>query len=151
MENYVIGAGAVLVAGPCATIAGAALHAQTEPAIAGSVQAALVDFEATRLAELSRVVILAAGWSKPRFEREVTVPLLARREVSLAEVLTVLALAAGCSTVHLFARWLPDEALARALQRAGVTTAAHPLEAIRQAALITGESYRRWQAPLRAA
>lgn len=45
MNDYVIGSGAVLTAGPNASIAAATLHAQTDAAIAAGVRAALVDFE----------------------------------------------------------------------------------------------------------
>jgi hypothetical protein len=151
MNDYVIGAGAILTAGPNATISSACLHAQTEAPIAAGVRAALVDFEATRLEDLSRVVIVAPGWNRSRFEREVAGPLLARSEVTLAEVLATLAGAAGSREVHVFARWLPDESLCAALAACGISLVTHPLEAIARAALVSGQSYQRWRAPLRAA
>ena len=61
MNDYLIGAGAVLTAGPQASIASATVHAQTEPALAASVHAALIDFESTTKAELTKVVVLASG------------------------------------------------------------------------------------------
>ncbi|HTX59331.1 MAG TPA: hypothetical protein VMH02_06585 [Verrucomicrobiae bacterium] len=151
MTDFLIGAGAVLTAGADASIAGATLHAQTDPLLAAQVGAALVDFEASRPEELSRVLILAAGWNPARFEREITAPLLARGDCTLADVLEALAAATGCSEVHLFARWMPGAALACALAKRGVHLVAHPLEAIDRAALVTGGRLSRWRAPFRAA
>ncbi|MDE2480846.1 MAG: hypothetical protein KGN02_01485 [bacterium] len=151
MNDYVIGAGAVLTAGPTATIGAASLHAQTDPAIAGGVRAALLDFESPSQAELSKVVIVATGWNARRVEAEIVRPLLTNDECTLVEVLARLARAAGTAEVHLFARWLPDEVMTAALRRVGVTLVVHAIESIRQAALITGETYSRWVSPLRAA
>ena len=151
MNDYVIGSGALLTAGPHASIAAATLHAQTDPLLAPIVKAALVDFESTEGADFSKILVVAAGWNGRRFQAEVIQPLLARVECSLADVVGVLAGAAGASEVHLFARWLPDDVLVAALRRSGVTLVAHPLEAIRQAALICGQSYSKWKKPLHAA
>ncbi|MGB6985901.1 MAG: hypothetical protein WBD74_08040 [Candidatus Aquilonibacter sp.] len=151
MNDYVIGAGAVLTAGPNASIAGATLHAQTDIAIAASVRAALVDFESRSSTELSKVVMLATGWTAARVNAELVAPLLRRGECTLADVLALLAKATQTAEVHLFARWLPDDVLTAALQREGVTLIVHPIESIRQAALICGQNYVRWPSPLRAA
>jgi hypothetical protein len=151
MNEYLIGAGAVLTAGPEASIAGATLHAQTDPLLAARVQAAAIDFEASHPDELSRIVIVAAGWCGSRFQAEVIRPLLSRRECTLADVLAELAGAAGTSEVHLFARWLPDPATTQALRAKGITVVAHPLEAIGQAALVSGMRISRWRSPFRAA
>lgn len=151
MNDYVIGSGALLTAGPAGHIAGATLHAQTDPAIAAGVRAALVDFESGGLAELSKVLIVAAGWNRTRVSAEWIQPLLQRESCTLGDVLELLAATTGAREVHVFARWLPDEVLTAALRRCGVTLIAHPLEAIRQAALITGQSVSRWPSPLRAA
>ncbi|HUZ49463.1 MAG TPA: hypothetical protein VMW12_06955 [Candidatus Dormibacteraeota bacterium] len=151
MNGYVIGAGALLRTEPRSGIAAAALHAQTDPGIAAGVKAAIVDFEASSSEELSQVLIVAAGWSARRFESEVTLPLLNYGECSLLDVLALLAKATGSSDVHIFARWLPDEELVAALARCGVEVVAHPLEAIAQAALISGASYTRWPQVVRAA
>lgn len=151
MNDYVIGAGALLTAGPHATIAPATLHAQTDPGLACSVKAALIDFEAGVSGELSRVLVLAAGWNGRKFDGEVVRPLVARRENTLADVLSLLAAAAKTSEVHVFANWFPDDVLVAALRRADVTLVTHSLDVIRQAALISGQSYRRWNPPLRAA
>ncbi len=151
MNDYVIGAGAILTAGPIATIAAASLHAQTDPAVAAEVRAALVDFESPRIAELSKVVLVAVGWNARRVESEIVRPLLAKAACTLVEVLVRLARAAGSPEVHLFARWLPDDVMTAALEREGVILVVHPLEAIRQAALISGGTYSRWVDPLRAA
>ncbi len=48
MDEYFIGAGALLTAGPQASIASATLHAQTDPGLSQQVVAAVVDFEAAR-------------------------------------------------------------------------------------------------------
>ncbi len=151
MNGYVIGAGALLRTEPRSGIAAAALHAQTDPGIAECVKAAIVDFEASSSADLSQVLVLAAGWSARRFESEVTLPLLSYGECSLLDVLALLAKATGSSEIHVFARWLPDEQLVAALARFGVEVVAHPLEAIAQAALISGASYARWPYVVRAA
>ena len=70
MDEYLIGAGAVLTAGPEASIAGATLHAQTDPQLVEMVKAAVIDFESAHPAELSSIVIMipvgAAGASGRR-------------------------------------------------------------------------------------
>jgi hypothetical protein len=151
MNDYVIGAGAVLTAGPNATIAGATLHAQTDPLLAPTVRAALVDFESSSKAELTKVVVMASGWNARRVQNDLVAPLLERRECSLTDVLVALAQAAGTDEVHVFAQWLVDDLMSAAASRAGVTLVSHPLEVIRQAALISGQRVSRWPSPLRAA
>jgi hypothetical protein len=151
MDEYFIGAGALLTAGPKASITGATLHAQTQPGLAGLVEAALIDFEATEAAELSRILIVAAGWSGARFRAEVVGRLLAQRECALADVIATLAEATGAAAVHIFARWLLDEATSDLLAKRGVRVLAHPLEAIGQAALVSGQRLERWRSPVRAA
>lgn len=151
MNDYVIGAGAILTAGPKASIAAATLHAQTESALAPAVKAAIVDFESSSLDELTRLIVLAPGWNPARVRREIVTPLIARNECTLADVLATLAHACGSAEVHLFARWLPDEPMMASLGRSGVSVVSHPLEAIRQAALVSGQTYSRWPTPLRAA
>jgi hypothetical protein len=151
MDEYIIGAGAVLTAGPQASIAGATLHAQTDAGLASVVHAALIDFEAAHLDELSRIVIVAPGWSSSRFEGGVIEPLLARRECTMADVVTTLAQATGQQEVHVFARWLPDATMTAGLASIGVALVSHPLEAIDQASLVSGKRLSRWQSPFRAA
>ena len=151
MNDYVIGSGALLTAGPNASIAAATLHAQTDPLLAPIVKAALVDFESTEAADFSKILVIASGWNAGRFKTEVIQPLLARVECSLADVVAMLAGAAGTQEVHLFARWFPDDMLVAALRRSGITLVAHPLETIRQAALISGQTYTKWNSPLHAA
>jgi hypothetical protein len=151
MEGYLIGAGAVLKAGPAASIAPAALHAQTDRCLAERVGAALIDFESTDISELSRVLIVAAGWSGPRFRSEVVQALLERRDCTLAEVIAILAETTGVREVHLFAHWRLDEAATADLDRLGVRVVAHPLGAIDQAALVSGQRLVRWPAAFRAA
>ncbi len=150
MDEYFIGAGALLTAGPTASITGATLHAQTGPGLAG-IEAALVDFEATQVAELSRILIVAAGWSGARFQAEVVGKLLALRECDLADVIATLAEATGTHEVHIFAHWLPDDATIALLADRGVHLLAHPLEAIGRAALVSGQRLKRWHSPIRAA
>ncbi len=151
MNDYVIGCGAVLTAGPNAAIAGAALHARTDSALAPQVRAALVDFESPSPAGLSKILIVGSGWTSARVSSELIGPLLARESSTLSDVIELLARATGAADVHVFARWLPDDVLAATLRRVGITLIAHPLEAIRQAALISGQTYVRWPSPLRAA
>ena len=151
MNDYIIGAGAVLTAGPSASFAGATLHAQTDPAIAGVVRAAVVDFESSSLADLSKLVVLATGWSARDVRAELLPPLVARGTCTLADVIEALSRAAKIDEVHVFARWMPDELMAETLRRAGVTLIAHPLGAIRQAALVCGQGVTHLRAPVRAA
>lgn len=151
MSEYLIGAGAVLTAGAAASIAGATLHAQTDSPAAGEIRAALVDFEAGSPRDLSRVILVATGWSPNRFESEVIQPLLARGECTLADVLERLAVATETQELHLFARWLPDSDLTAALRDKGISLVGHPIEAIEQAALVCDQRFNRWRAPFRAA
>jgi hypothetical protein len=151
MEEYLIGAGALLTAGAAASIVSATLHAKTSPGIAAGAAAVAVDFEGGRQAELSRVLIVAPQWNRPRFEREVVSRLLARASCTLADVLAELAAATRSPEVHLFARWTPDDVTLAALRRNGVGLVAHPLETIDRAALICGQDITRWSAPFRAA
>lgn len=151
MDEYFIGAGAVLTAGPSASITGATLHAQTEGGLAGQVEAALIDFEATTATELSRILIVAAGWSGARFEAEVVSRLLSQRECGLADIISTLAQATCAEEIDLFAHWVPDEATLALLKERGVRVRAHPLEALGQAALVSGQRVGRWRPPVRAA
>jgi hypothetical protein len=151
MDEYFIGAGALLTAGPAASISRATLHAQTEDGLGGRVEAALIDFEATRATELSRLLIVAAGWNGSQFEAEVVCRLLSRGDCTLADVIETLAEATGAETIHLFAHWQPDEATCAALEQRGVRILVHPLEAIGQAALVSGQRIERWRSPVRAA
>lgn len=151
MDEYLIGAGAILTAGPAATVRSATLHAQTDKALARQVRAALVDFEATSADELSRVLLVAAGWSSSRFHNEVIAPLMERRECALADVLAALAQAVGTAEIHLFARWLAPADVAQALDRLGITLICHPLESIGQASLVCGQRVQKWSPPVRAA
>ncbi len=151
MDEYFIGAGALLTAGPAASIAGATLHAQPIPGLAGCIEAALVDFEATQLGEASRILIVAAGWSGARFRAEITGKLLSQHECTLADVIATLAEATAAREVHIFAHWLPDEATSALLAERGIQVLAHPLEAIGQAALVSGQRRESWHSPVRAA
>jgi len=151
MNEYIIGAGAVLTAGPKAGIAGATLHAQTDATIARVVRAAVFDFESSSLADLSKLVVCATGWNAQTVRGELVPALVARGACSLADVVAIFALVAATDEIHVFARWLPDEVMAATLRRVGIALIAHPLEAIRQAALICGQSFTRLPAPVRAA
>ena len=151
MIGYLIGAAALVRTEPHGSIAPAALHAQTEAGLAASIRAAVIDFEGSQLAQLSQLVLLAPGWGAQRFAAAITVPLVGRGACSLAEVMAHLARAADARVVHVFARWTPDEALVAALERFGVEVVAHPLESILQSALVSGQTYTRWPATLRAA
>ena len=151
MDEYLIGAGAILTAGPSATVRSATLHAQTEPALARQVRVALVDFESASSDELSRVLVVAAGWSVPRFHDEVVAPLMERRECTLADLFFALAQATSSKDVHVFARWMPPAAVAADLERQGITLICHPLEAIGHASLVAGQRVQKWRPPVRAA
>jgi hypothetical protein len=150
MDEYLIGAGALLTAGPSATITGATLHAQADPALARQVSGALIDFESASAGELSRVLIMAAGWGGQRFQDEVVGALVQRRECGLIDVIATLARAVGTEDIHLFARWQPDQALLDALESMGIRLVPHPLEAIGQASLVSGQRVALWR-PVRAA
>jgi hypothetical protein len=151
MEEYLIGAGALLTAGPAATIRRATLHAQPLGALARQVSAALIDFESAGRDELSRLLIVAAGWAGSRFHAEVVTPLLALRECGLSDVITILADAVEIKEVHLFARWSPDQTTLDSLEKSGIRIISHPLEALGQAALVSGQRVERWPLPVRAA
>lgn len=144
MDEYFIGAGALLTAGENATISGATLHAQTEDGLAGQIEAALIDFEASQPSALSRILIVAAGWSGARFRERVVQRLLSRRECALADVIAVLAEETGAAEVHVFAHWALDDATSALLENSGVPVVVHPLEAIGQAALVCGQRMERW-------
>jgi hypothetical protein len=144
MDEYLIGAGAILTAGPAASISSATLHAQVEGGLAQRVGAAIIDFEATQAVEVSRLLLVAQGWSGARFRADVVRRLLERRECTLADVISTLAEATGTSEVHLFAHWPLDQASAEALEERGLRVVAHPLEAIGQAALVSGQRVERW-------
>lgn len=144
MDEYFIGAGALLTAGPAASIAGATLHAQPASGLAGKVEAALVDFEAAQLGEVSRILIVAGGWNGRRFHAAVVRRLLAQQECSLPDVIATLAEATGSAEIHLFAHWAPDRAMTDALTRRGVRIVAHPLDALGSAALVSGQRLERW-------
>ncbi|MGC1381048.1 MAG: hypothetical protein WA814_08505 [Candidatus Baltobacteraceae bacterium] len=151
MDEYFIGAGALLTAGSAASITPATLHAQTGETLAGRIEAALIDFEAARPSEISRLLIVAAGWTSARFRAEVSRQLLSRQACSLADVIATLAGAKGVPEVHVFARWQLDAATAAELRERGVRILEHPLEAIGQVALVSGQRLERWRAPFRAA
>lgn len=144
MDEYFIGAGALLTAGEDASIRGATLHARPENGLAEQVGVAVIDFEATRASELSRLLIVAAGWTAGRFRSEVVSRLLGQRECSLADVISILAQTTATSEVHLFAHWQPDEGTVTELQERGIRVTTHALEAIGQAALVCGQRMEQW-------
>jgi hypothetical protein len=146
MNDYIIGSGAILVPGPEASITPATLHAQADPLLAGVVQAAALDFEGSETS-LRRLVIVAAGWTAGRFERRIAARLRTRGEASLAEVLATLAAEVGTTVVHVFARWLPDEATLEAASSFGVSIVAHPLEAVERVSLVSGTRRLKWGPP----
>ncbi|MGB6599954.1 MAG: hypothetical protein WBE77_02595, partial [Candidatus Cybelea sp.] len=86
-----------------------------------------------------------------RFQAEVVRRLVATRECGLGEVIATLAEATGTSEVHVFAHWVPDEATNAFLAERGVQVLSHPLAAIGQAALVSGQRLERWRSPVRAA
>ncbi|HEV2262718.1 MAG TPA: hypothetical protein VGR69_10570 [Candidatus Rubrimentiphilum sp.] len=146
MEQYLIGSGAILESGETARLTPAALHARVDPALAECVGAAAIDFEGQSLESLRRLVVIVAGWNGQRFRSEVSDTLLRRGSCSLGDVLQTLAQAVRASQVHLFSRWLPDDATYAQLQAHGVEIVAHPLEAIESAAVVAGQRHTRWTA-----
>ena len=150
MDEYFIGAGAVLTAGEEASICAASLHAQAGNGLAGRIRAAIIDFEGTSSAEIARIVLVAAGWSFGRFRAEVVSRLLSHRDCSLADVMAILCQATESEELHLFAHWSPDLETLTGLRRAGLQLVHHPLEALGQAALVCGQRIQRWK-PVQAA
>ncbi len=144
--NYIIGAGALLESGVNASITPTTLHAHVDPVLARTVQAAAIDFESGSQDALRRLVIITQGWNASRFGRCVSDRLLEKRECTLADVLGVLAQAAGLHEVHLFAHWLPDPVTTTELANAGIALIAHPLESIEEAALVSGQRRHWWHA-----
>jgi hypothetical protein len=151
MDEYIIGAGAMLTSGERASITPAAFHAQVDPHLASAAQAVAVDFEGTAGSALGRLLLVAQGWNSKQFQAGVTAPLLSRGACTLADVFAILARATGCSEVHLFAHWLPDDETCATLGRNGVTLVVHSLEAIQSAALIADRRHVRWPAARTAA
>lgn len=151
MDEYFIGAGALLTAGPRASIRAASLHAQPETGDRHPIAAAVVDLESARAEDISQLLLVAAGWSGSRFHAEVVQRLLAQGECALADVISTLARAVETSEIHLFARWQPDAPTIERLREQGVQLCCHPVEAIGQAALVSGQRVERWRPPVRAA
>ena len=145
MNEYIIGAGAVLTAGDDAKITPATLHAEVSAGVAGIAKAVAVDFEGTSEERLRRLLLVGSGWNRKRFDTGVTAGLMASRACSFADVLAALAEAAGEGEVHLFAHWLPLAATTADLQARNVRLVVHPLESIERAALIEDQAFRRWE------
>ena len=146
MDDYIIGAGALLTSGDNATITPAALHAQVDGGVASCARAIAVDFEGPRAGPLRRVLVMAAGWSGVQFQRDVTARLLEQGTCSFADVLSTLGRALGVREVHVFARWSPDDVMRAHVERSGCRIVAHPIEAIERAALISDQRFTRWPA-----
>lgn len=151
MNDYLIGGGAILTAGSEAAIAPATLHAQADSSVPAGVGAAVVDFESGEDGDVRRVVVVAAGWTRARFAAEVVPELVRRGNCTLADVMAVLKRVTGAAEVYLFARWLPDAAMLNELQASATPVVVQPLESLRQAALISGQQFTRWQPAFRAA
>ncbi len=139
MYPYFIGSGAFIGTGTKALTAPATLHAQTGAALAATVRAAAVDFEGRSAQDLDRLLLVVSGWTVSAFDVRVMAPLRARGSASLGDVLAQLALAGGDGTVHLFANWLPGDALVAELAVLGITLVTHPLESIERAQLVSGQ------------
>jgi len=149
MEGYFIGSGAILQAGEHSKIIGATLHAQ----LSGddTPEVILVDFEAASLNEVRQLLTVASGYSIAAFEAAIASRLMDQGECAFADVVRIIAEATGASDVHLYARWSPPEEITDALQAAGITLHAHPVEAVSRAALIARHRYTAWQGGLKAA
>jgi hypothetical protein len=146
MNDYIIGAGAILTAGAEGGIAPAALHVQTDPLLADTVSAAAFDFEGDRPNELQRLVVVASGWNARRFDERVTAALRLRGSACLGEVLVELARAVETERVHLFAAWLPDDRTLEIAGRAGITVVVHALETVGRASLVSSGRRLAWAA-----
>jgi hypothetical protein len=144
--EYIIGAGAILESGENGSITPASLHAHVDSALAERVKVAAIDFESTSPESVKRLLILSQGWNAAQFRAGVTDRLRTQRECTLADVLRMLAEAAGVSEVHLFAHWLPDEATCAELERGGVEVVCHPLESIDAASLVCEQRRELWRA-----
>jgi hypothetical protein len=151
MNDYLIGGGAILTAGNEASIAPATLHAQADAALGDGIRAAVVDFESGMDGDVRRVVVVAAGWSRARFTAEVVPQLVRGGQCTLADVMAVLKRVTGAAEVHLFARWLPDATMLGELEASATPVVVQPLESLRQAALISGQQFTRWQPAFQAA
>jgi hypothetical protein len=140
--EYIIGSGAILEAGPHGGITPASLHANVEVP-GGSIRAAAIDFEGTSAARVQKLLVVAQGAGTVQARTGIELPLRARGDCSLADVLWTLAQAASSNEVHLFSHWLPDEETCADLEARGVGLVVHPLEAIQAASLVSGQRYRR--------
>ena len=150
MNDYVIGAGAVLTAGPTATSRERHFTLKPMRSLAPTVRAALIDFESSSRAELTKVVVMATGWNARRVKDDLVAPLLARGECSLTDILVSLAEQRNPRSPRLraVARRRRND---RGGQPGGRLARLAPLEAIRRAALISGQTFSRWPSPPRAA
>jgi hypothetical protein len=144
--DYIIGAGAILETGESGTITPATLHANVDAALAQRVRVAAIDFEGTSVQAMQRLLIVAQGWNGAQFRAAISDELRARRECTLADVLTALAVHAQADEVHIFAHWLPDEATCETLASQNIAVVCHPLESISAASLVAGQRLRRWAA-----
>ena len=144
--DYIIGAGAILESGHAASITPATLHAHVDSALASRVGVAAIDFDSASAHALNRLLVLVKGWNAARFRSDVSEKLRSMGECTVADVLSVLARAAGAREVHLFAHWLPDEGTCAALQAQDIAIVAHPLESIEAASLIAAQRREHWKA-----
>ncbi len=141
--EYIIGSGAILENGANGGITPAALHAHVGELLARRVRAAAVDFEGTTPATLQRLLAVIQGATPAESRKLLEEPLRTRGDCSLADVLEVLATAAGTREVHLFAHWVPGEETLEDLGRRGLALVNHPLESIQAAAMVSGQRHRR--------
>ncbi len=157
MDEYIIGAGAMLAGGLQATITGTKVHAEVSARVASRARAIAIDFESTRglagqpASDVQRLLIVAAGWAASTFQASVTGRLLHSGLCGVGDVLRALSDGTGQREVHLFAHWIPDDLLVGALRREGIELIAHSLDEIRRAALIADQAYTRWERPPQAA
>lgn len=139
--EYIIGAGAILESS--GGITPATLHAEAAPGLAQRVRAAVIDFEGTPAALPARILAVVAGADAARFRKAVIAPLHEKRDCTLADILSILARAAGCAELHVFAHWLPDEETCAQLRAEAIEVVAHPLESIQAASIVSGQRLRR--------
>ncbi|MDQ6826460.1 MAG: hypothetical protein M3Z14_04570 [Candidatus Eremiobacteraeota bacterium] len=142
--DYIIGAGAMLTAGGETSIARATLHAQTIDLDARNTKGMVIDFEASRPAELRRLLILGVGLSPQSFHDGVTKRLIGCGCCGLEQVIALLAEGLHTAEIYWCARWSPNDMVLRYLGSRGIKLVVRPLETIARAALVIERSFQTW-------
>ncbi|PZR56758.1 MAG: hypothetical protein DLM50_07390 [Candidatus Meridianibacter frigidus] len=141
--EYLIGGGAILEAGARASIRPVTVHAAL--AREGDLPAvALLDFEASSLEQVRRLVLVGANETAASFDRRVSANLMAAGVCELADVVRIVAVGLAEAEVHLFARWAPPAALIDELRGYGIRLVAHNLADLGRVALIAERRFHVW-------